>query len=456
MFIKIHLMSHFTDTVRLFGSLEQFSTEVGETLHKLPKEAFRACNKDNPIPQVLHYCTRRYVIRMRELNLVQLAKDGFWQTEIQDVMHLYASKEDRREASKLGREGKGSLAAFRLRKNKGQDSDESAGEDADDEDEDDEGPKVDEEVYKMAEERAIRLPPLIPLFSESVKEDPHSHPLFSKPLDVEHGTRYFSGKVAGKKLTLNGLGNLFDAPHIARKVRENLIERHQEYSALSVSDVGFLEAEIRTAINIRTETVQSLEPMETLKAVCTGKGSVGRSSARNDFVLYRDDDSGAELDVPSLRSRPIGNTRKRTSNGAQKIQLTPQRASSFGPYAVGQLLSLFRIKVPRYEELIQYKVSCGRLAEQDMRYYRMAFVRSLESMTAGPHGEMIPGPEVARFGLKGPGLGTGYQVLDIKSIVRPAHLIPEHSEDEVNEKKKFWIFNNRIDLGTWDMIYGAY
>ncbi|RPA70789.1 hypothetical protein BJ508DRAFT_201027, partial [Ascobolus immersus RN42] len=44
-FIKIHLMSHFSDTVRQFGSLEQFSTEIGETLHKLPKEAYRRSNK---------------------------------------------------------------------------------------------------------------------------------------------------------------------------------------------------------------------------------------------------------------------------------------------------------------------------------------------------------------------------------------------------------------------------
>ena len=76
-FIKIHLMSHFAETIAEFGALDQYSTEIGETLHKGVKEAYRASNKHNHIDQVLRFTTRVYAIRMRELNLIQLAKDSF-------------------------------------------------------------------------------------------------------------------------------------------------------------------------------------------------------------------------------------------------------------------------------------------------------------------------------------------------------------------------------------------
>src|SRR5690606_6280720 len=102
---KLHLLSHFSPTISLFGALQQFSTEIGETLHKGLKEAYRKSNKNNIVPQIAQYHTRQYAIRMRELNLLQLAKDGRHSTEIQDVLQLYANPVDKHFAAKMIRNG---------------------------------------------------------------------------------------------------------------------------------------------------------------------------------------------------------------------------------------------------------------------------------------------------------------------------------------------------------------
>jgi hypothetical protein len=38
--------------------------------------------------------------------------------------------------------------------------------------------------------------------------------------------------------------------------------------------------------------------------------------------------------------------------------------------------------------------------------------------------------------------------------VRPAHLLPVHIGDKTPYTSKEWVVNNRIDVGTWDLIYG--
>src|SRR5690606_18798331 len=69
LFIKIHLLSHFAESIEEFGALDQYSTKIGETLHKDLKEAYRSSNKHNHLDQILRFCTRVYAIRIRELNL---------------------------------------------------------------------------------------------------------------------------------------------------------------------------------------------------------------------------------------------------------------------------------------------------------------------------------------------------------------------------------------------------
>ena len=93
--------------------------------------------------------------------------------------------------------------------------------------------------------------------------------------------------------------------------------------------------------------------------------------------------------------------------------------------------------------------------------FRLAFVEVLEAIPVANLGEMIPGPELARCRL--PTGNSAYEkalrqyggkVMEINSIERTAHLIPEHFDSNVEDGKKVWVFNNRIDVGTWDLIYG--
>src|SRR5690606_34354718 len=44
---KLHLLSYFSPTISLFGTLQQFFIEISETLHKRLKEAYRKSNKNN-------------------------------------------------------------------------------------------------------------------------------------------------------------------------------------------------------------------------------------------------------------------------------------------------------------------------------------------------------------------------------------------------------------------------
>ncbi|RPA70539.1 hypothetical protein BJ508DRAFT_337095 [Ascobolus immersus RN42] len=112
---KLHLLQHFAITIEKFGYLQQYSSEIGETLHKGVKEAYRHSNRKNTTQQILHFHTRKWAVRMREINLEQLAKDGQFQEEITEALSLYATKKHRLLAAKLNRAGDGSLSDYYAR-----------------------------------------------------------------------------------------------------------------------------------------------------------------------------------------------------------------------------------------------------------------------------------------------------------------------------------------------------
>jgi len=69
-FVKMHLLSHFSDHVRQFGNISLYSTEFGELLHKAQiKDRWRRLNKNYVERQILHSYGRQHAIRMRLLNL---------------------------------------------------------------------------------------------------------------------------------------------------------------------------------------------------------------------------------------------------------------------------------------------------------------------------------------------------------------------------------------------------
>ena len=74
-FIKIHLLSHFSDHIRQFGNIPMYSTEFGELAFKEKvKDEWRRSNKNDATRQILHSYSRQHAIRMSLLNLESLRR----------------------------------------------------------------------------------------------------------------------------------------------------------------------------------------------------------------------------------------------------------------------------------------------------------------------------------------------------------------------------------------------
>lgn len=92
-FPKIHLMSHFSEHVRRFGSIPQYSTEAGESAHRDQiKAPYRHTNKVDPMLQILTNYNRSHIFAMNEQNLVQIAREGCCTAEMMDVLNLLPPK----------------------------------------------------------------------------------------------------------------------------------------------------------------------------------------------------------------------------------------------------------------------------------------------------------------------------------------------------------------------------
>jgi len=74
-FVKMHLLSHFSDHIRQFGNIPMYSTEFGELGHKEQiKDRWRRSNKNNVERQILHSDGRQHAIRMTLFNLNSLRR----------------------------------------------------------------------------------------------------------------------------------------------------------------------------------------------------------------------------------------------------------------------------------------------------------------------------------------------------------------------------------------------
>ncbi|KAI5845806.1 hypothetical protein DFP73DRAFT_526338 [Morchella snyderi] len=77
-FPKLHLMSIFTEHIRQYGNIPDYSTESCETAHRDQlKIPYRRSNRVNPAMQILRTFNRDYIFGMHGLNLLQIARDGF-------------------------------------------------------------------------------------------------------------------------------------------------------------------------------------------------------------------------------------------------------------------------------------------------------------------------------------------------------------------------------------------
>ena len=74
-FPKIHLIQHFRDQIQRFGSLKQWSTEIGESSHKRQiKDGFNASNKTGDYyTQVINFYLRCDAFTVRKANLAAMS-----------------------------------------------------------------------------------------------------------------------------------------------------------------------------------------------------------------------------------------------------------------------------------------------------------------------------------------------------------------------------------------------
>lgn len=435
---KLHLLSHFSSTIKEFGALQQFSTEVGETLHKGLKEAYRKSNKSNIIPQIAQYHTRQYAIRMRELNLLQLAKDDRYTSEIQDVLQLYADPRDKRFVAKMYRDGKSHTPAEDAFQPGNQINSQTVpgGREIQNESYDSDN----DEEQNTAADIASKFPLRRPLFAEL--RDCVAERRFSSP--VSSGCSRLGGIIEKYRMqTLLGATRAF-------------LEADPRYLEKHISDMQLvrLSSSAWTALHITTPSIQTEEPFETLKMVCTGPQATTRKKPRNDAVLLIKDDPVA----PDLVHVESGKGRKR--KGSKRVKEAPP--TDYGIYTVGNLKCLFKLKVPKPEFWEHHWIANSELPTDCYFDFRLAFVEVLQIVRGKcPFGEMIPGPEIATCKLP---VGNsaemallkehGGKVIEINRVERSAHLIPIHIDDSTPYTEKEWVHNNRIDMGSWDLIYG--
>ncbi|KAG8788550.1 hypothetical protein FRC12_014430 [Ceratobasidium sp. 428] len=62
--VKLHMLSHWPDDIRLMGTPDGFSTETPEHMHIETKRAWRASNKVRPTPQMIKFIQRYEAIRI--------------------------------------------------------------------------------------------------------------------------------------------------------------------------------------------------------------------------------------------------------------------------------------------------------------------------------------------------------------------------------------------------------
>lgn len=426
---KLHLLSHFEETITRFGYLQQYSSEVGETLHKGIKEAYRICNKKDQTKQILQFHTRKFAVRMREMNLEALARDRLYEEDIQEALSLYGERKHRLLAAKRNRDGLGSI----------QNSDSYAA----------------AKAQLIAERSLLNAEGISPHDEQLVPTDepwymPPPLPLFPKIMEAVTGRKLIGNTTRADTSTVGRLAKTFQMPHLASALRHFMIhELLFKPDTVSISDLEDLPTATWNTLQITTETVQMVEPLEIQKCVCSGPFRAPWSDRpRNDSIIIKDKD---EYFVLSKREK---------------------RHSDFGEYRVATLRCLLQVQIPLlrcWEEFLAAGIP--NFDASGLKQHNLAFIFGLQPIRYDNSGEMIPGALIGRCKVPEILEGLGHsnrdnlnathntqrkndgRLLSVDSIVRTAHIVPQHEPSESRIKHMRWVLNNRSDLGMWDTIY---
>ncbi|MFX3647995.1 MAG: hypothetical protein ACE3JU_11605 [Paenibacillus sp.] len=286
---------------------------------------------------------------------------------------------------------------------------------------------------------------------------PIAFPVFKHARKLKPECRFFSSLKTSGVSRFGGLCRLYKLPNLLEATRAHLDDHYGEYKPIGITDVEVLKLQTKvwSCLQIFTPLIQGNVQFEVLKAVCTGVHKAGnRKTARNDHILFRD------ADVDKSDSTRFLNSIRKKKGTKTKLDQSP---TDFGEYSVGQLRTLFTLKIPKLEHWQVYRNSNGVLPESFYDNLRLAFVEVLVPQRCRAFGEMVLRPEVAFCKLPVGEEGSlhwslrarGGKIIDVSTVERTAHCIPVHTNSNAPHEEKSWIFNNRIDVGTWDLIYGS-
>lgn len=419
-FQKIHHLAHFGMMILLVGFLQQWSTETGETLHRDLKDGYRSSNHVNATPQVIRFTTRRYNIRMRELNLHQIACDGYYQSDIQDVLGIYANASDKNKMAKLARQGysfKDRTRIFRgstgIHGGKGTTNNGLPEEDED-------GGEIPEPRCASDAAAVIGLPEVL---EELVPDDDDMEaegtegvegakqkpilPLWRAPQPLKR--RWVKGSVPKLRnyKRLSVIEEHYHLPNISKHI-STYIRNSLQLGSLSEGCIKNLEASVKTSVHIVVDNFNA-EGYTTMKAVCTPPNKTGK--CRQDNVFY---------------------TSYKT-NG------------HFANQNVGRLLCILKLRLPTTElwDSLEY---LPKVPENQCTEHLLALI---QPYTIDNDGIIHNVYSLARCQLS----TSQPLVMSIDSITRLAMLVPEPLVAPQADVPKAWWINNRIDDGTWNLFY---
>lgn len=434
---KLHLLSHFIETIEKFGYLQQYSSEIGETLHKGIKEAYRHSNKRDETKQILQFHTRRFAIRMRELNLLHLARQQQHEEDIQEALSLYADKRDKLLVAKLNREGKGSIRDTGYFEEKLQ------------------ALRLDEaeaDINVPHTDAPISLHNAIPLFGDKVVERV-GHTLKSRV------------RAAGFK-TVADVSKSYEIPKLTDAILHFLCtEKQEEYGAagLAPEHLEDVRTEVFHSLIITDRPAQTGGALVSYRADCKGPGF------RNDSVAYIDEEGDDySIEVEERRNHGAGEDHDSCSMEIDMVK-RKELGTDFGNVRVGFLQCILRLQMPLPQYLDRFKIAgasiCG---PEQCGVIDVVYLDPLQPVRYDMFGEMIPGAFIAKCcwpkktkatkKWKEPPPCTvrrrnGGLVISIDSVLKNVQLLPVHGRDVVNRSQQAWLVNNRIDLHCWDILY---
>ncbi|RPA74117.1 hypothetical protein BJ508DRAFT_313142 [Ascobolus immersus RN42] len=351
---KLHLLCHFVDSVRRFGYLQQYSSEVGETLHKGIKEGYRFSSNNSRSTQILQFHTRKFAVRMREMNLKALAKEKQYEAQIQEALSLYGRREDRLLAAQLRRKGAGSIQTT--------------------------------EYYMQELKRSLETTELAVVAdgvlkapsNELVPTDapwyfPSPLPLF--PQDVKRATgRKLWSRYSQTGYGLNGIAESFGLEKLHFALKEYLVtELDYPADSLTKENLNDLKAHAFQSLAITTYSFQAQEPLEVFKCFCTGNRRAPRAKVpRNDTVVFMDDDEYSQ------HSKAMG------------------LHSDFGGFRFGTLKSLLRVWIPKLEHIEEFKMMGSYCQEDRFTAVDVVYLEGYQPVRCGDRGETIPGALIGK------------------------------------------------------------